>query len=158
MKAKVNLGHQAVIDFIGGVEPVTAFLFELNGAAFATGHGDACARSAGGYCGGFPNSSIATGGGGNYSRGAGAGSAATRRSRSPAWVCITSRAVRHRRRHRRRAVHEYTHAVQGKYGDSSRWPMEGGAVQMECLLVHKMPSPTGYAQCMKTAGGQAGSS
>ena len=54
-------------------------------------------------------------------------------------------------------MHEYTHAVQAKYGDMlPAWLMEGGAVQMECLLAHKMPSPTGYAQCMKTAGGRGG--
>ena len=161
MKAKVNLGHQAVIDFIGGVEPVTAFLFEPNGAAsaYADMETPMCTFLAGGYCGGFSELvGIATGGGGNYFRGAGAGTCCNSQKQVASVGLYyfpsssdTAAGIAER------AVHEYTHAVQGKYGDMlPAWLMEGGAVQMECLLAHKMPSPTGYAQCMKTAGGRGG--
>jgi len=66
-----------------------------------------------------------------------------------------------------RAVHEYTHAVQGKFGDYvPQWLMEGGAVQMECVLSSKIPAEknpfTGvnavidYAKCMESGGGGGG--
>ena len=143
MKAKVNLGHQAVIDFIGGVEPVTAFLFEPNGAAsaYADMETPMCTFWPAGTAG-SPNSSIAEWRG-----------VLPRRRRGDVLPlaeavasvgCITSRARPTPPPHRRARRAENTHAVQGKYGDMfPAWLMEGGAVRVECLLAHKMPSPRG---------------
>ena len=161
MKAKADLGHQAVIDFIGGVAPVTAFLFEPNGAAsvYADMESPMCDDFlAGDYCPFDRLVSDATSGGGSYMRG-----------NSPKTCCNSHVHLAHVGLYylttasdtsafvAERAVHEYTHAVQGKYSDMTpQWLMEGGAVQMECLLAHKMPNPTGYADCMKYGGGRGG--
>lgn len=161
MRAKVNLGHQAVIDFIGGVEPVTAFLFEANGAAsaYADMETQMCDDFlAGEYCGFDRLVGTATSGGGQYYRGAGGLTCCNGQKQITSvglyYLPGTSDTADFLAG---RAVHEYTHAVQGKFGDMiPSWLMEGGAVHMECLLAHKMPSPMGYAQCMKTSGGRGG--
>ena len=161
MKAKVDLGHQMVIDFIGGVAPVTAFLFEPNGAAsvYAGIESPMCDEFlAGDYCPFDRVVADATSGGGSYMRG-----------NSPKTCCNSHLHLAHVGLYylptasdtsvfvAERAVHEYTHAVQGKYSDMTpQWLMEGGAVQMECLLAHKMPNPMGYADCMKYGGGRGG--
>ena len=161
MKAKVDFGHQMVIDFIGGVAPVTAFLFEPNGAAsaYADVESPMCDEFlAGEYC---PFDQLVTQ--------AGSGEGFTFRGLGGTTCCnsqtqITSVGLYYSNRDidsaeamAQIAVHEYTHAVQGKYGDMMpQWLMEGGAVQMECLLAHKMPNPMGYADCMKYGGGRGG--
>lgn len=160
MRAKVNLGHQAVIDFIGGVEPVTAFLFEANGAAsaYADMETPMCDFLAGNYCGFDDLVGTARGGGGQYFRGAGASTCCNTQTQiSNVGLYYLPGASDTAAGIAERAVHEYTHAVQAKYGDMiPSWLMEGGAVHMECLLAHKMPSQMGYAQCMKTGGGRGG--
>ena len=153
VKAKVNLGHQAVIDFIGGVEPVTAFLFEPNGAASAYADMETpMCTSWPARTGASDLVGIATGGGGNR-RAPARGRAATRRSSRQRGSVLpessdTAAGIAER------AVHD-TRTGQVT-ATCSRVAHGGRRVQMECLLAHKMPSPTGYAQCMKTAGGRGG--
>lgn len=58
------------------------------------------------------------------------------------------------------AAHEYTHAVQRAFGGPMpAWLMEGGAVQMQCLLGTIRPGefggPVSYSDCFKFGGGRA---
>ena len=118
MRAKVNLGHQAVIDFIGGVEPVTAFLFEANGAASAYANMETpmCDFLAGNYCGFDDLVGTARGGGGQYFRGAGASTCCNTQTQvSNVGLYYLPGASDTAAGIAERAVHEYTHAVQGKY-------------------------------------------
>ena len=161
IRAKIDLGHQAVIDFIGGVAPVTAFLFEPNGAAsaYADVESPMCDEFlAGEYC---PFDQLVTqaGSGEGFTfRGAGGTTCCNSQTQiTSVGLYYSNRDIDSAEAMAQIAVHEYTHAVQGKYGDMMpQWLMEGGAVQMECLLAHKMPNAHGYAQCMREGNGMGG--
>ena len=161
VKAKLNHGHQAVVDFMGGVKPVNAYIFEQGGsdAAYEPMRSIFCDQTTDRYGNCQFDSQVqqAQNGGGQYFKGGGGMKCACSHfvETSAALYYLPS-ASDTAQTVAERAVHELCHAVQMKAGDNiPTWLMEGGAVQMECLLNKKLSWGTmSYSECLKGSGGR----
>jgi hypothetical protein len=161
VKAKVNNGHQAVVDFMGGVKPVNTYIFEQGGSVdvYESMRSTFCNQTTDmwGKCYFEGQVQQAQNGGGQYFKGGGGMKCAcSHLVETSAALYYLPSASDTGQSVGERAVHELCHAVQTKAGDNPpTWLMEGGAVQMECLLNKKLSWGTmSYSECLKGSGGR----
>ena len=161
VKDKLNEGHQVLVNFIGGATPTNAYVWEAGGedAAYAGMKTTLCSQQEERYCTFGSNVAAAQDGTGAYHKGKGGhGCACGQKKETSAALFYIMGSSDTGQFIGERGIHEMCHVVQMSRGEYfPAWLLEGGAVQMECLLQKKLSwSTQTYADCFKYSGGRGG--
>ena len=159
-KDKLDEAHQVLINFAGGATPTVAYILESGGidaayADFKTKHYEQT-NDAGGADGLITQAKNSEGG--FFKGGGGDDCACSHRRETSSGLYYILGSGNTAKLVGERGIHEMAHVTQMSRGEYfPDWLIEGGAVQLECLLNKKLSSGTmTYEHCFKISGGRSG--